>query len=201
MKQFNGFKDAQKSARYTGGAKLPKGAYVAKVMGVRYEDGEGDNSDKITIQYDIVEGEYKDFFKNAYEADTSEDKKWKGKATIYVPRDDGSEKDQWTKNKFAKWINAFEDSNKNYSWDWDESKWKGLLIGLNYRNTKKMIEGKPCTFTEIAYPLEVETVRSGKIPEAKDYIAKDYVETGASDSSSGNAFVTPSAKIDEEIPF
>ena len=68
MKSFNGFEDAQKSARYTGGAKLPKGAYVAKIMNVRYEKGENNTSDRILVQFDIVEGEHKDFFKKAYEA-------------------------------------------------------------------------------------------------------------------------------------
>lgn len=204
MKQFNGFEDAQKSARYTGGAKLPKGAYVAKIMNVRYEKGENGASSRIIVQFDIAEGEYKDFFKKAYDADTSEDKKWKGKATIYEPTDDGSDKDKWTKNKFAKWTNAFEDSNKGYSWDWDENKWKGLLVGLNYRNTKKMIEGRPCIYTEVAYPLEVETVRSGKAPEAKDYIADNYKEDASASnaaSSSGDDFMNVPAGVDAEIPF
>ena len=204
MKQFNGFEDAQKSARYTGGTKLPKGAYVAKIMNVRYEKGENGSSSRIIVQFDIAEGEYKDFFKKAYDADTSEDKKWKGKATIYEPTDDGSDKDKWTKNKFAKWTNAFEDSNKGYSWDWDENKWKGLLIGLNYRNTKKMIDGRPCSYTEVAYPLEVETVRSGKAPEAKDYIADNYREDASASntaSSSGDDFMNVPAGVDAEIPF
>ena len=204
MKQFNGFEDAQKSARYTGGAKLPKGAYVAKIMNVRYEKGENGASSRIIVQFDIAEGEYTDFFKKAHDADTSEDKKWKGKATIYEPLDDGSDKDKWTKNKFAKWTNAFEDSNKGYSWDWDENKWKGLLIGLNYRNTKKMIDGRPCSYTEVAYPLEVETVRSGKAPEAKDYIADNYKEDASASntaSSSGDDFMNVPAGVDAEIPF
>jgi hypothetical protein len=204
MKQFNGFEDAQKSARYTGGAKLPKGAYVAKIMNVRYEKGENGASSRIIVQFDIAEGEYKDFFKKAYDADTSEDKKWKGKATIYEPTDDGSDKDKWTKNKFAKWTNAFEDSNKGYSWDWDENKWKGLLIGLNYRTTKKMIDGRPCSYTEVAYPLEVETVRSGKVPEAKDYIADNYKEDASASntaSSSSDDFMNVPAGVDAEIPF
>ena len=60
-----------------------------------------------------------------FESNTSEDKKWKGKATIYCPKDDGSEKDEWTRKNFARWTNAFEDSNPGYKWDWDEKKLKG----------------------------------------------------------------------------
>lgn len=203
MKPFNGFEDAQKNARFTGSAKLPEGTYVAKVMNVRFEAGKNGNSDRIIVQFDIAEGEYKDFFKSAYDADTSEDKKWKGKATIYIPADDGSEQDKWTKNKFAKWTNAFEDSNKGYSWDWDESKWKGLFVGLVYRTTNKMIEGRPCTYTEIAFPIEAETVRSGKAPKANTYTAPGFNASGSDKpaASAGTGFVNVPEGTNEEIPF
>ena len=59
MKQFGGFEDAQKAARYAGSAKIPSGAYVAKIMNVRYVPGENGNSDRIDIQFDIAEGDYK----------------------------------------------------------------------------------------------------------------------------------------------
>ena len=151
MKQFNGFEDAQKNARYTGGEKLPAGAYIAKIMNVKYVSGENGNSDRIDVQFDIADGDYKDFFKKQYEENTQEDKKWKGKASIYVPSDDGSEKDGWTKNTFAKWINALEDSNFKYKWDWDEKKWKGLSIGLMFAQTGNVIEGKEVVYTEVRY--------------------------------------------------
>ena len=155
MKQFGGFEDAQKNARYTGGEKLPAGAYVAKVMNVRYTPGENGNSDRIDVQFDIAEGEYKGFFKKQFEENTQEDKKWKGKASVYVPKDDGSEKDGWTKNSFAKWTNAFEDSNGSYKWDWDENKWKGLKVGLMFAETGNVIEGKEVVYTEVRYPMSV----------------------------------------------
>ena len=167
MKPFNGFEDAQKSARYTGGAKLPKGAYVAKIMNVRYEKGENGTSDRILVQFDIVEGEHKDFFKNAYEADTSEDKKWKGKTAIYVPKDDGSDKDKITKRSFASWIDAFEKSNKGFSWDWDEKKLKDKVVGIVYGETGTVIDGKEVKFTEARFGVDAQLVRDCKAPAAK----------------------------------
>ncbi len=200
MKQFNGFEDAQKNARYTGSAKLPEGAYVANIMNVKYVPGENGNSDRIDIQFDIADGEYKGFFKKQYEENTQEDKKWKGKTSVYVPSDDGSERDGWTKNTFAKWTNALEDSNSKYKWDWDESKWKSLKVGLMFALTGNVIEGKEVTYTEVRYPLSVEEAKKPdiKIPAIK----KRNGYTGNSSSAPvDNSFVNVPDGVEEEIPF
>ena len=199
MKQFNGYADAAKNARLAGGAKLPAGAYVVNIMNVKYVPGTDGNSDRIDIQFDIAEGEYKGFFKKQYEENTQEDKKWKGKTSIYVPKDDGSEKDEWTKNTFAKWTNALEDSNNNYKWDWDENKWKGLSIGLMFALTGNVIEGKEVTYTEVRYPMSVENAKKPdiKIPAIK----KRNGYTGNAPVPTDNSFVTVPDNVAEEIPF
>lgn len=199
MKQFNGYADAAKNARLTGSSKFPEGAYVAKIMNVKYVPGENGNSDRIDLQFDIAEGEYKGFFKKQYEENTQEDKKWKGKTSIYVPKDDGSEKDEWTKNSFAKWTNALEDSNNNYKWDWDENKWKGLSIGLMFALTGNVIEGKEVTYTEVRYPMSVENAKKPdvKIPAIK----KRNGYTGNAPVPTDNSFVNVPDSVAEEIPF
>ena len=63
MKQFKNYEQAKKNAEYAGGSKLPTGAYVCKIMDVKYQNGENGNSDMIKLQFDISEGEFKDFFK------------------------------------------------------------------------------------------------------------------------------------------
>lgn len=200
MKAFNGFDEAQKSARFMGSAKLPEGAYIAKIMNVKYVAGENGNSDRIDIQFDIADGEYKGFFKKQYEENTQEDKKWKGKTSVYVPKDDGSEKDEWTKKTFAKWTNALEDSNDKYKWDWDEKKWKGLSVGLMFALTGNVIEGKEVTYTEVRYPMSVEdTKKDVKIPAIKK--RNGYTGNGNSSASSNNDFVNIPDGIAEEIPF
>ena len=67
MKAFNGFDEAKKAAQYSGGAQLPAGAYVCKILNVKFENGTNGSSDMIAIQFDIAEGEQKDFFKNQYD--------------------------------------------------------------------------------------------------------------------------------------
>ena len=201
MKQFGGFEDAQKNARYTGSEKLPAGAYVAQIQDVKYVPGENDNSDRIDIRFDITEGDYKGFFKKQFEENTQEDKKWKGKTSVYVPKDDGSEKDEWTKNTFAKWTNALEDSNAKYKWDWDESKRKGLNIGLMSALTGNVIEGKEVTYTEVRYPLSVEDAKKPdiKIPNLK--ARNGYTGTKASAPASNDGFMNVPEAAAEEIPF
>ena len=206
MKQFNNWEKAKENARHIGGsAQLPVGGYVAKIKDVRYENGENGNSDRIVIAFDITEGDYKDFFQKQFEANTSEDKKWKGKATIYCPKDDGSEKDQWTQNAFMRWVNALEDSNKGYVWDWNESKWKGLTVGLIYGETGTVIEGREIVYTEVHNPAAVEEIRNNtfKAPKLKkkNGFTGDGSGTSNNSTTSDNGFVNiPEGQL-EELPF
>lgn len=199
MKAFNNYDDAKKQAQASGAAKLPVGAYVCKIMGVRYEEGTNGNSDRLVLQFDITEGEQKDFFKKQYEANTAEDKKWKGAVRIYVPTDDGSEKDGWTKRSFAGWIDAVEKSNSGYSWGWDENTLKNKMVGIVFGETGTVIDGKSVVYTEPRFGVDVETVRSGKAPVAKFKSKNGYGTGNAVPNNSG--FMNIPEGSEEEIPF
>jgi len=206
MKKFNGYDEAKKAAQSTG--RLPVGAYICKILGVKYtESPDSDKSDIIEVLFDITEGEYKGFFKKQYENNTSEDKKWKGRAVIYVPLDDGSERDGWTKNAFAKWTDSLEKSNKGYSWDWDEAKWKNKNIGIVFGETGTVLDDREITYTEVRFPVAVELVKSGKAPEGKFKAKNGYTGKGASASSNnptatGNEDWMSVAEDDPEgLPF
>ena len=203
MKAFNGYDQAKEAARQTGsGAKLPPGAYKAKIIGVKYEQGKNGTSDRILIQFDITEGEFKDFFRTQYDENTSEDKKWKGRTNIFIPKDDGSEKDSYTKKAFAGWTSSFEKSNNGYVWDWDETKWVDKLVGIVFGETGTVIEGKEVVYTEPRFAVEVEKVRDGKAPEAKFKAKNGYKGTSASSAPiSDTEFMTVSAGVREELPF
>lgn len=185
MKQFKGYDEAKKNAQYTGG-RLPEGAYVCKVLEVKYTNStDSSKSDVIEILFDIDEGEQKGFFKTQYTNSTDENKKWKGRTRIYVPMDDGSEKDTWTKNAFAKWTDAFEQSNKGYVWDWREAMWKGKVIGIVFGSTGTVIDGKEIVYTEARFPVPADIVRTGKAPAAKFKAKNGY--TGNSSASAPTA--------------
>ena len=204
MKAFNDFDKAKENAKYKGSKQLPVGGYEAKIKEVRFEEGKDGKSDMIVLAFDITAGEYKDFFKKKFDEDTSEDKKWKGKATIYCPKDDGSEQDEWTKNTFARWTNALEDSNKGYVWDWDEKKWKGKSIGLIYGETGTVIDGKAITYTEVRFPESIENIKSGnfKLPNFKARKGYDEAVDKAADAkTNSDGFMNVPESIDEELPF
>ena len=204
MKQFGGYDEAKKQAQASGGpGRLPAGAYICKVLGVKYESGQNGNSDMIRVQFDVAEGEFAGFFQKQYEANQNEDKKYKGNASIYVPKDDGSEKDGWTKKSFAGWTNAFEESNKGYSWDWDEKKWKGKLIGIVFGETGTVVDGREIVYTEARFAVAADVVRNGNAPEAKFKAKNGYTGTGSAAGSADGTpefMKVPDSSLDE-LPF
>lgn len=146
--------------------KLPLGAYVCRVKQAVVDTTYGE---QLCILFDIVEGEYKDFFMSEFRANTVENKKWKGTLKQWCPKDDGSEKDEWTKSAFKGMVTSFEKSNPGYQWNWDEASLVGKLIGVLFRNEEWEFNGKHGWAVRPFKALSVETVRSGdfKLPNDK----------------------------------
>lgn len=206
MKKYSNFEQAKKNARQTGSNQLPLGTYVCTVKQVRVLDEDTDK-ERIELLYDVAEGEHKEFYKKDYDNQTEEDKKWRGRVLIWSPKDDGSETDQWTKNAHAKWINAFEDSNKGYSWNWDAATLKGKKFGITLRQCGKVIDGKHIKYNEIAYPCDVEDAKKNPTREGKfkAYSGFDESKMNASNNSNSNSdsngFMNVPEGAEEEIPF
>ena len=129
MKKLNGYETAQ---AYFEQERLPVGGYVLKILDVKYQENSW--GDVILLSFDIEEGEYKGFFANNYRAQTQEDKKWKGTYRLRVPKDDGSEQDNWKMRRFKTVMLNFEDSNPGYRWNWEEWTLKGKFIGALFNN-------------------------------------------------------------------
>ena len=200
MQKFNDYDNAKKEAQSQGGGpKLPAGAYVCKIEAVKYETT--DYGDRIALRFDIAEGEQKDFFKKQYEANTSEDKKWKGRVNVFVPKDDGSDKDKITKKAFASWTDSFEKSNAGYVWDWDENKWKGKFVGIVFGETGTRIENRDIIYVEPRFPIEVERVRNGSAPEAKFKARDGYKGNGSAAPVDANGFMNIPEGTEDEVPF
>ena len=204
MKAFSNYSEAKEKAKHEGGGQLPEGGYVCRILATQYTNPKNGNSGFITVQFDVIEGDYKDFFRNQYESNTAEDKKWKGKAIIWEPKDDGTEQDGWTKNAFARWTNAIEDSNPGYTWDWDETKWKEKMVGILFGTTGTVIDGKEIVYTEARTATSVEKIRSGnyKIPKFKGKNGYTGNNSGGnSDNSGKDEWMNVSDPVAEELPF
>ena len=195
MRKFN---DYEKTQSYATTEKLPVGGYVLRIEAVRYEEGKNGNSDRIQLRFDVAEGEQKDFFRKNYDSQTSEDKKWKGTMSIYVPKDDGSEQDSWTKRRFKTIMEAFEASNDRYTWNWDENSLKGKFIGGVFGEINTVIDDKQITYVGFRYSTTVDNIRNRnyKIPEPQ-------TKNGATANTvqKNDGFMSIPAGSEEEIPF
>lgn len=178
---------------YTEQEKLPKGGYVIKILNtkvVAYSWGS-----VLVLQMDIAEGEQAGFYQKNYDNQTQEDKKWKGTFRINLPKDDGSEQDSWTIRSLKTNMTAIEQSNPGYTWDWDETKLKGKIVGALFNEKEYEFNGKKGFFTNCKRLIEAEKIRSGNYKLPQDDMLKG--------SSSQNMDIPEgfSAIDDEDIPF
>lgn len=170
---------------------LPKGGYVMKILGVEVKTNRV--GQYLQLSCDVAEGEYKDFFANDYRNQSGDNKKWHCNAFVNVPNDDGSQRDGWTKRSFQTFIDALEDSNEMYRFDWDETKLKGLIVGglfviREYRGNDGVIRES----TTLKSFTSADKIRSGKYRLPKDQLLKE-------DTASAPGGFTPVS--DDDLPF
>lgn len=178
--------DYDKTKGYADFERLPKGGYVVKILGVS-TGYTSDNREYLKLSCDIVEGEYTNYFADQYRNNTNEDKKWSCNLILNIPTDDGSEKDGWTKRSFKTAIEALEESNKSFRWDWNETKLKGLTVGglFNEREYTGQ-DGTIRKATNLARFCNVDNIRSGKFTLPKDkLLARPSAPEGWMDVPSG----------------
>lgn len=196
MQKFN---DYDKVRSYSDAQQLPKGAYVLRIMNA--SEKENKNGKYIQISCDIEEGEFKGFFMNDYKAQDREDKKWHCNYLLNEPKDDGSEKDGWTKRRFKTVIEALEDSNSGYHWDWDETKWKGKIIGGLFNIREYEAQNRDIRqATNLKQLCSVDKVRSGSFRMPKDDLL-DKPASSANASAPDGFMPIPDSDVDVEIPW
>lgn len=191
MEGYNGYKAEKSAAREL----LPAGGYAAKILDAKEQ--KYDWGRVLLISFDIIEGDFKDFFKADYNGQTGEDKKWRGVMRLNVPKDDGSEKDDWTKRSFGNAMWAIEDSNSGFKWDWDETKLKGKLVGVLFRNREWEMytdQGyKTGWTTECSNLSSIEDIRNGKFKVPKDKPLSGKKASSFSEAASTGA--------DDDLPW
>lgn len=201
IKKFN---DYEQTRAYTDGQSLPRGGYVCKIIGAKPQDSQFGQS--IKIAFDIVEGEYSGYYQKKFDANTNEDRKWPGTFLLNVPRDDGSERDGWTKRSFRTFTDALEDSNPGYHFDWDEAKFKGKMIGFvfNYREWTAP-DGREVMSPNAARATTIDKIRKGDFKIPKDKLLPGRTEAGTSagapEYAGSDDMLNIPAGTDEEVPF
>ncbi len=132
IKKCNNWEKTQ-AAKIGSFEKLPAGGYEAKIIGAKVVDN-ANGGQRLEIAVDIKEGKLKNYFKNQLARAIYDDKKWKGRARFCLAVDDGSQKDNFKKSLLKAVTQALEQSNARYRWDWDETKLKGLKVGIMVRD-------------------------------------------------------------------
>lgn len=195
---IKGFNDFDKVQGYQDRPQLPVGGYVMRIMGAEVKENRV--GQYVQIGMDVAEGQYKDFFADDYRSQdgSQRDKVWHCNYLLSVPKDDGSEKDGWTKRRFKTFTDALEASNDGYHFDWDEKKFKGLMIGglFNLREWEK--DGRRGKSPNLAQVCSVEKIRSGKFK-----LPKDQLLSGSSAEVTTSATVPGGFTVvhDDDLPF
>ena len=199
IKQPSNWNEVQE---FTDRPKLPLDAYVCKIRKVAVQNnGYGD---QLCLLLDIHEGEFKGFYDNDFKNNTNQDKKWKGVLRVWLPKDDGSEKDEWTKSAFKGMVTAFEKSNPGYQWNWDEASLVGKLIGVLFRNEEWEWEDRHGWTVRPFKTISVDRVREGDFTLPADKPLKNKSTIGGSsidDLAKFNNVKFEEMDDDGDLPF
>ena len=195
---IKGFNDFDKVQGYQDKQQLPVGGYVMRIMGAEVKNNSV--GQYVQIGMDVAEGQFKDFFADDYRSqDGSQRRVWHCNYLLSVPADDGSERDGWAKRKFKTFTDALEASNDGYHFDWDEKKFKGLMIGglFNLREWEK--DGRRGKSSNLAQVCSVEKIRTGKYKLPKDQLlsGSSAAEVTTSNTVPGGFTVVH----DDDLPF
>lgn len=145
---------------------IPAGGYVAKVQAAAVE--QSDFGERLVVYFEISEGDFRGFFRKDFDAQTQEDKKWRGVYRMYLPKDDGTEKDGWSKRTLGNVIWSFETSNSGFHWNWDETALKDKTVGVLFRNKEWEMNGNTGWTTECCALTDADSIRQGKFKTPKD---------------------------------
>lgn len=179
--------------------KLPLGAYICKVKKAVVQNT--DYGQQLCILFDIEDGEYKGFYAEDYKNSTYDDKKWKGVLRVWLPKEDGSEKDEWTKSSLKGVVTAFEKSNPGYQWNWDENSLSGKLVGMVFRNEQWTYKGKTGWTVRPYRAVSVASVEECTYKIPADKPLKANASVGAMATAATSADFSMLDEDDSDLPF
>lgn len=172
---------------------LVNGAYICRTIKAETEQTKNGGV-VLKVAFDITEGEYKNFFREEFDSNTIEGKKWKGTLRLFLPMDDGTEADEFRKRQLKGLVTAFEESNPGYKFNWDESTLANKNIGILTRNEEWEYNGKSGWAVRPFKALSVQAVRDGKY-----HVPKDKPLTDAKKASANVGYTNVTNSV--ELPF
>lgn len=184
--------------------KLPVDGYVCKIMDVE-EATTKNGKEYWKVSIDIVEGEYKDFYKNMYKnaRATAQDLSkvtWKGLYHIFPYTPEG-----YTNPYFKGFISCVERSNPGFHMNWagDVSQFKGKIIGLIFREEEFVTnEGTTKISVKPYYCKTVEDIRAKNfdLPQKKLQKNRDGGAVPPGYTNANESYANSSVDEDD-LPF
>lgn len=119
---------------------------------------------KVSLELDIANGEFKDYYQNKYDERGENAKYWDDGATLSFLEEPKEDKD---KSYFKGLLTAIQSYNPNYKWNWDEETLKGLRINCNFSLKEYQgNDGNVYTKPQVS-----------RFVNSKDNFKKDYIPT------------------------
>ena len=197
MKRIEGWENIKENSGFE---KLSPGGYIVKLLNIQ----DVPEKEYLKISFDIDEGEKKGFFTEQYKNNTQTDKKWPN-AGSFIRSYKAT-----AASMFRGFTNAVENSNKGYTFDFNEESLKGKKVGVivaeeEYVNQKGQVRVR----TYVSAVRSVDTIKKGEftVPELKKLnITKttnqppnDFVNLFANDTTAASE-PTNNAVVDDS-PF
>ena len=157
MKPIENWENVQEPTKFK---RLAPGGYICAIKDVK----DVPEKEYLEIYFDIVKGDEKGYFQRQYNNDTRANKKWPNAGTLRRSYGKNSE------SFFKGFITAITSSNKNFTWNWDETKLKnkyfGAVIGEEEYLTQK---GKKGIRNNVVFVHSVDAIENGDfdIPQLK----------------------------------
>lgn len=182
------------------------GWYACKILEVK-ETESAWGSPSVTFFFDIADGPFAGFFSKDYKANTDPNKKWRGSLEQSI--------DEKGLPYFKGLITAIQDSNPGYTFDFDEGKLKGKLVGIGFRKEWYEKNGEDKYVVRAFAFRDIKKVISGELEPPKDKPKKSATSAPAQGYTSPNlnppGYQTPGPAVqaphyepldpNEELPF
>ena len=194
MQKPNSFDEVQAGGEYT---PIEVGGHHAVIVSVK-EQKSSTGKDMIVVALDFAKNDkHPGYFKQQFDNDTRDEKKWPYQGVQYIVTEDGTGK---CSKSFKGFITAFERSN-NITTNWGDkftAQFKNKKIGVVYGEVEEEYNGEVKARRRIRWFCEDAKVEDQKVPDKK-YLNNTVAAAPA--PSSSNDFMNVPDGVDDEIPF
>lgn len=190
-----------------GRGQLPAGGYVLKIYDIKTKKWPS-GDEYFEVSFDIAEGEYKDYFKNDYTAQTGDNKWWRGVYNLNPFKDGDPE---WKINKFWDFFYAVEDSNPGFKFSGDTSdinkaNFSNKILGATFRREESKSKNSDQTFwnTRLFNCKPADDIRKGNFNTPKDKPISCSSGSGSDadyNPATGTGFINIPEGTETELPF